>query len=250
MVMDAPQSTFLAKKRKRMNKELLHIIMPVKDSLETAEQAIRAIVASGHTLTVYDDYSTEENAARLDALRDELGIAVVHIRERVNHPSPNYRWVLIESQREALRSERELVIIESDVIVRPDTLQRLTQVVTDRTGMVAAVTVNEQGDINFPYEYAKSISADGPCKKRFSFCCTLLTRAFLRAYDFEQLDPTKNWYDVHISHMSVKLGFDNILQISNPVLHKPHSSRPWKQLKYTNPLLYYWRKLTQRRDKI
>ena len=46
--------------------------MPVKDSLETAEQAIRAIVASGHTICVYDDYSTDENAARLDALRDEL----------------------------------------------------------------------------------------------------------------------------------------------------------------------------------
>ena len=57
--------------------------MPVKDSLETAEQAIRAIVASDHTLTVYDDYSTEENAARLDALHEELGIAVVHIREHV-----------------------------------------------------------------------------------------------------------------------------------------------------------------------
>ena len=90
----------------------------------------------------------------------------------------------------------------------------------------------------------------GNTKERLTAGCTLLTRAFLRAYDFEQLDPTKNWYDVHISHMSVKLGFDNILQISNPVLHKPHSSRPWKQLKYTNPLLYYWRKLTQRRDKI
>ena len=50
------------------------IIMPVKDSLLTAEQAIRAIVASGHTLTVYDDYSTLENAARLDALLDELSI--------------------------------------------------------------------------------------------------------------------------------------------------------------------------------
>ena len=48
---------------------------------------------------------------------------------------------------------------------------------------------------------------------------------------------------------SFAVGF-YILQISNPVLHKPHSSRPWKQLKYKNPLLYYWRKLTQRRDKI
>jgi len=225
--------------------------MPVKDSLETAEQAIRAIVASGHTLRVYDDYSTPENAARLDALHQELGIEVVHISEQVQHPSPNYRWVLITAQREAVEKNQHLIIIESDVIVRPDTIDTLLAKSQEpKVGMVAAVTVNEQGQVNFPYEYAQKIHADGPCTKRFSFCCTLLTNAFLQAYPFEQLDPEKNWYDVHISHMSVKMGFDNILQISNPVLHKPHSSRPWKQLKYTNPLLYYWRKLTQRRDKI
>jgi hypothetical protein len=116
--------------------------------------------------------------------------------------------------------------------------------------MVAAVTTDERGAINFPYEYAKGIREDGVCRKRFSFCCTLLTQALLQAYDFGQLDEKKNWYDVHISHVSQKLGFNNILQVSNPVLHKPHSSRPWKQLKYTHPLLYYWRKLTKGLDKI
>jgi hypothetical protein len=225
--------------------------MPVKDSLQTAEQAIRAIVASGHTLTVYDDYSTTENAARLDALRDELGIHVVHISEVLDHPSPNYRWVLNTVQQEALANKQDLIIIESDVIVRPDTIDKLiVESQKEKVGMVAAVTVNEEGMINFPYEYAQKIKTDGPCTKRFSFCCTLLTNAFLKAYNFAQLNPEKNWYDVHISHMSIKLGFENILQVTNPVLHKPHSSRPWKQLKYTNPLLYYWRKLTQHRDKI
>ena len=226
------------------------IIMPVKDSLETAEQAIRAIVASGHNVCVYDDYSSDENAARLDALRDEFGIRVVHIREVLDHPSPNYRWVLNTAQREAIEKSQDLVIVESDVIVKEGTISRLQQAISKGVGMVAAVTVNEEGEVNFPYEYARKIQQDGSCSKRFSFCCTLLTNAFLKAYSFEQLDPTKNWYDVHISHMSRQLGFENILQISNPVLHKPHSSRPWKQLKYKNPLLYYWRKLTQRRDKI
>lgn len=226
------------------------IIMPVKDSLETAEQAIRAIVASGHNLCVYDDYSSDENAARLDALRDEFGIRVVHIRKVLDHPSPNYRWVLNTAQREAIEKNQDLVIIESDVIVKEGTISRLQQAISKGVGMVAAVTVNEEGEVNFPYEYARKIQQDGSCTKRFSFCCTLLTNAFLKAYSFEQLDPTKNWYDVHISHMSRQLGFENILLISNPVLHKPHSSRPWKQLKYKNPLLYYWRKLTQRRDKI
>ena len=226
------------------------IIMPVKDSPETAEQAIRAIVASGHSVCVYDDYSSDENAARLDALRDEFGIRVVHIREVLDHPSPNYRWVLNTAQREAIEKNQDLVIVESDVIVKEGTISRLQQAMSKGVGMVAAVTVNEEGEVNFPYEYARKIHQDGSCSKRFSFCCTLLTNAFLKAYSFEQLDPTKNWYDVHISHMSRQLGFENILLISNPVLHKPHSSRPWKQLKYKNPLLYYWRKLTQRRDKI
>lgn len=227
------------------------IIMPVKDSLETAEQAIRAVVASGHTLRVYDDNSTAENAQRLESLQAELGIEVVHVGKEINHPSPNYRWVLIAAQREALAKGQDLIIVESDVIVRPETINKLiVKSQEPSVGMVAAVTVDEEGNVNFPYEYAKGMKADGVCTKRFSFCCTLLTKAFLEAYDFEQLDPEKNWYDVHISHMSVKMGYTNILQVSNPVLHKPHSSRPWKQLKYTHPILYYWRKLTQGRDKI
>ena len=233
-----------------VNDTMVHIIMPVKDSLETAEQAIRAIVTSGYTMTVYDDYSTAENAARLEALRDELGIAVVHISEHVDHPSPNYRWVLQEAQCKAIATDKDLVIIESDVIVKEDTIQRMEAAVRAGVGMVAAVTTDEAGEVNFPYEYARKIKTDGRCEKRFSFCCTLLTNAFLKAYDFEQLDPTKSWYDVTISHMSVKMGFENILQITNPVLHKPHSSRPWKQLKYTHPLRYYWRKLIYGRDKI
>ena len=228
----------------------VHIIMPVKDSLETAEIAIRTIVGSGHTLTVYDDYSSSETAERLDQLRAETGIEVIHISEYIKHPSPNYRWVLQSAQRECLANGHHLVIIESDVIIRHNTIDKLCEAIKSGTGMIAAVTTNEHGIINFPYEYAQNITQDGPCSKRFSFCCTLLTNELLHAYDFELLDATKNWYDVHISHMSHQLGFTNVLQISNPVLHKPHSSRPWKQLKYTNPLLYYWRKITQPRDKI
>ena len=230
--------------------QIAHIIMPVKDSLETAEKSIRAIVASGYMLTVYDDNSTPENAKRLDALSAETGIRVVHIGAFTDHPSPNYRWVLINARRECLDRDEHLVIIESDVIVESSTIDRMIERVNPRVGLIAAATRNDEGVINFPYEYARKIKQDGVCKKRFSFCCTLLTNEFLQAYDFNELDPTKNWYDVHISHMAQKLGFDNILQVSNLVLHKPHSSRPWKQLKYTHPLLYYWRKLTQHRDKI
>ena len=224
--------------------------MPVKDSLLTAEEAVRAVVASGGKLTVYDDFSTADTAARLDALRDELGITVVHLSDLTDHPSPNYRLVLQTAQKEALKEGCALVIVESDVIVRPDTIARLKQAVADGVGLVAAVTHDAGGKVNFPYDYAKHITEDGPCRKRLSFCCTLLTPALLKACSFEELDPEKNWYDVYISHRSLQLGLQNILQVSNPVLHKPHSSRPWKQLKYTNPLLYYWRKLTRRLDRI
>lgn len=233
-----------------VNRPIVHIIMPVKDAVEMAEQAIHAIVESGYTLTVYDDFSSETTARRLDTMHTESGIEVIHLSDLIDHASPNYRWVLIHAQQKAIEAGAHLVIIESDVIIRRNTIEQMIAAVQPRVGMVAAVTTDEQGHINFPYEYARGIKTDGVCRKRLSFCCTLLTNEWLRAYDFEQLDAGKNWYDVTISHKAVESGFDNILQVSNPVLHKPHSSRPWKQLKYTNPLLYYWRKLTQRRDKI
>ena len=239
-----------------MPQSQLHIIMPVKDSIELTEKAIRAVVSSGHTLCVYDDNSLTENALRLDELAEELGINVVHISELTNHPSPNYRLVLQLAQQEALASNRHLVIVESDVIIQTDTLNRMWKAVQQGVGMVAAVTVDEQGEYNFPYHYLRRwryrfISKKTfSTKKRFSFCCTLLTNELLQKVDFQLLDPSKNWYDVTISHWSLNLGLRNLLMLDNPVLHFPHASRPWKRLKYTNPLLYYWRKITQRKDRI
>ena len=72
----------------------------------------------------------------------------------------------------------------------------------------------------------------------------------IRAFDFRQLDPTKNWFDVTISHEALKQGFQNYLFTTLPVWHRPHGSRPWKQLKYKNPLKYYWLKYTKGLDKI
>lgn len=234
----------------------LHIIMPVKDSIEIAERAIRAIVASGHTVCVYDDNSLQENAERLDQIAKEKSIQVVHISDLTDHPSPNYRLVLQMAQEEALDKGKHLVIVESDVIIQPDTLNRMLAKVEEGVGMVAAVTIDENGEYNFPYHYLRNLRyrfinrQTIATKKRFSFCCTLLTNELLHKADFQQLDPTKNWYDVTISHWSLALGLRNLLMLDNPVLHFPHASRPWKRLKYTNPLLYYWRKITQKRDRI
>lgn len=89
-----------------------------------------------------------------------------------------------------------------------------------------------------------------PEKKHCSFCCSLLTLNFLRSFDFHQLSLEKNWHDVTISHQSLKEGFKNYLFTTLPVWHRPHGSRPWKQLKYKNPLKYYWLKYTKGLDKI
>jgi hypothetical protein len=234
----------------------LHIIMPVKDSLQMTERAIRAIVDSGHTLCVYDDNSLKDNAKRLDKLATETNIQVVHISDLTDHPSPNYRLVLQLAQKQALTENKHLVIVESDVMIQPKTLNRMMEEVQPEVGMVAAVTVDENGEYNFPYHYLRRLryrflaKKTIQTKKRFSFCCTLLTNELLRKADFQLLDPTKNWYDVTISHWSVALGLRNLLMLDNPVLHFPHASRPWKRLKYTNPLLYYWRKFTQHKDRI
>ena len=64
-----------------MVSEKLHIIMPIKDSLEIAEKAIRSIVDSGHTLCIYDDNSLPENAKRLDLICSETNTQVIHISD-------------------------------------------------------------------------------------------------------------------------------------------------------------------------
>lgn len=235
-------------------KKLL-IITPVKDSLELTEKTIRSVMNSFNkdawNYVVYDDFSLDANACRLDELSLELGFRVVHLRDVLNTPSPNYRFVLQMAQQEAIDRDCHLVIVESDVVVNSDTFQCLESEVRNDVGLVAAVTIGDNGDVNFPYLYAqKWKNEDRVTKKRISFCCTLLTNRFLRSYDFGNLDVTKDWYDVFISHKSVELGFKNILLMTNRVLHRPHSSRPWKLLKYTNPLKYYWIKYTKGFDKI
>ena len=226
--------------------------MPVKDSLDTAREAIEAVLQSPDAdLTVYNDFSTHENTVVLQAMAAEKGFRLINWAEQTDHPSPNYRLTLQDAQERAIQDDAHLVIVESDVTIQLDTISRLVAEVKEGVGMVAAVTVDTDDNINFPYLYATKLKGNVVnTTKRFSFCCTLLTLDFLKAYSFKQLDPEKSWYDVTISHMSTHLGFSNLLMLNNHVLHRPHSSRPWKQLKYTNPLKYYWQKITSKRDRI
>ncbi len=232
----------------------LHIIMPVKDSIETCTLALQHLVPTlscPEQLTVYNDFSTDENTQRLKELAEQYGFNLLNWAEHTQHPSPNYLLTLQHAQTKAINAGAHLLIVESDVLVKNDTLKRLLHAVNNRVGMVAAVTVDREGQVNFPYQYARKWKESTvKTNKRLSFCCTLLTHQLLERYSFTQLDASKNWYDVFISHKSRQLGLENYLLMDSPVIHLPHSSRPWKQLKYTNPLRYYWRKFTQRLDKI
>lgn len=235
----------------------IHIITPVKDSIELTLQTIEAVMSSDFkspfVYTVYNDFSTEENTAKLQNASKRLGFELVNLSDITKHPSPNYLLVLQMAQERALLAEAGLLIVESDVLVRKNTLQALFDGALEREdcGIAAAVTVDENGVINYPYQFAQGRENMVYAEKRHcSFCCSLLTLNFLCKFDFHQLDPEKNWHDVTISHQSLKDGFKNYLFTTLPVWHRPHSSRPWKQLKYKNPIKYYWLKFTKGLDKI
>ncbi len=235
----------------------IHIITPVKDSIESTVVAIRAILSSAIdaevTYTVYNDFSSEASTQQLEALRDELGFELVNLADITDHPSPNYLLILQIAQRRALEAGAHLAIVESDVTVRPETLNGLLQGVRTQSecGIAASVTVDDEGHINYPYLYARNFPTECcEVRRHCSFCCSLLTLDLLKKCDFGELNPGKDWFDVHISKRSRELGFHNYLFVNLPVRHRPHSSRPWKQLKYTNPLKYYLLKFIKRHDKI
>lgn len=235
----------------------LYIITPVKDSIDSTLLTIKAVLASRltvpYTYTVYNDFSTPENTARLEEASRELGFRLVNLSDLTDHPSPNYLLVLQTAQREALAADAGLCIVESDVVVAANTLQGLYDgaLLQAQCGIAASVTVDDAGAINYPYLYARGMeNCVVEVKKHCSFCCSLLTPDLLRVYPFTELNPEKNWYDVTISHESRERGFRNYLFTNLPVIHRPHQSRPWKQLKYTNPLKYYWLKFTKGLDKI
>jgi hypothetical protein len=234
--------------------ENLLIITPVKDALETAQQAIALVCQSKHAAEyrVYNDLSRPENTIKLDE-GQEQGYTLINIAEKVDTPSPNYRFTLRDAQRGALEMNAALLIVESDVYVQPDTIERLQQFAATHSecGMVAAVTVDENNAINFPYLHIQPKSNEPiDTSHRLSFCCTLLTLPLLKQLDFDQLSDKKDWFDVQISRDSRRLGFVNYVLPDVRVRHLPHSSRPWKQLKYTHPVKYYLKKWFLGKDRI
>ena len=106
----------------------LHIITPVKDSIESTLDTVKAIMGSDiqvpFTYTIYNDFSTEENTRRLEEASKEYGFQLVNLSDLTDHPSPNYLLVLQKTQQEAIEADAGLIIVESDVTVQKDTLQK------------------------------------------------------------------------------------------------------------------------------
>jgi hypothetical protein len=86
----------------------LHIITPVKDSIESTLETIKAVMASEisvpYTYTIYNDFSTDENTALLEKYSKEFGFKLVNLKDITDHPSPNYLLVLRKCQKEAIEA--------------------------------------------------------------------------------------------------------------------------------------------------
>lgn len=231
------------------------VITPVKNSLETTLDTARAIASSAVKVRhiIFNDFSTEETEAGLEQNQAEIGYELIHLKDLTDHPSPNYKLVLQTAQKIANEANLPLLVIESDVVVKENTISDLLtfQKSNAKSGLVGSVTVDEAGVVNFPYLKFKGVKETViDTSRSLSFCCTLFSTDFLKAYDFIGLDEAKDWYDTFISKKSMELGFKNHVLMNAPVWHRPHASRPWKQLKYSNPLKYYFLKFWKGMDKI
>ena len=232
------------------------LITPVKDSLRTTRETIISLRTSNRDIPyfIFDDFSSKETRRWLDGHAEQYGYKVIGLEKHTKKSSPNYRTTLILAREMALENASHLAIVESDVFAGNETIFGLTQLADELTdaGLVGAVTVDAGGEINFPYTYATAI--DKPAifasAKSLSFCCTVISLQFLEKFDFNELPQNMDWFDVFISRKSRQLGFSNYVVKNLPVTHKPHSSRPWKHLKYKNPILYYLKKIIMQRDRI
>jgi hypothetical protein len=231
------------------------VITPVKDSKETVQKTISAIAgAKGNfEYIVFNDFSNGETRNFLENTRVEGNYKLINLEDYTRTPSPNYKLVLQMGQKIALDNRVHLILVESDVIIGENTITNLIEITTQckNPGLIGIATVDQNGSYNFPYSYIKNDRETVVQTHRsISFCCTLISYEFLNKYCFDLLPQKKDWFDIFISHQSRNLGFINYLITKNGVLHLPHSSRPWKQLKYTHPIRYYFYKLLHRRDRI
>src|SRR5690606_9419517 len=231
------------------------VITPVKDSIATTLETAMAISSSTVNLhhKIYNDFSEEATRKTLEENSPFIGYDLVNLEDVTDTPSPNYRLILQMAQKEALEKNLPLLIIESDVVIKKDTIEQLMDFYKNhqQMGLVGAITTDESGRVNFPYlKFRNNKENIIQTNRSLSFCCTLISTSFLEKYCFTNLNSSKDWFDTHISYKALELGFSNYVLMDVPVWHRPHGSRPWKSLKYKNPIKYYLNKFLYGKDKI
>ena len=231
------------------------IITPVKDSIETTISTIKSVKNStgNYLYYIYNDFSTENNSKLLEKVCNQYHLKLINLKTLTQNPSPNYRLILQHAQKKALEFNLPVIIIESDIEVNNTTIKELinSSEELENIGLIGCITKDRNGEVNYPYKKFKNEkNSIINTNRSLSFCCTLLSTNFLKAYNFKQLNTNKHWYDISISRKSKNLGFNNYLLTTNSVIHTPHSSRPWKLIKYKNPIKYYILKIIKGFDKI
>ena len=92
----------------------IHVITPVKDSIELSLQTIQSVCNSQTSMpfvyTVYNDFSTEENTQKLQQASQEFGFELINLSSITSTP-PNYLLVLQLAQQKAIDEDAALVIL-------------------------------------------------------------------------------------------------------------------------------------------
>lgn len=218
----------------------LHIITPVKDSIDSTLETVKAIMESDIwflSLTLSITISARKKIPIGWKRPPVNGIFVWSTYQTwPTTPLPTIYWCYKQHKR-SHRSRCRIADCGIGCYCQKNTLQSLYNGALQQNNAELQQLwqpMKRHNQLPLPTRQGTRESSI-PGKKHCSFCCSLLTPGLLKAFDFQTLDPSKNWYDVTISHESLKRGFQNYLFTTLPVWHRPHSSRPWKQLKYKNP---------------
>lgn len=229
------------------------VLIPFRDSLTTLQKTIIALRESTPDipLLLCDDASSASCLKDLNTwleAQNWVGVELLSLPKAGD--APQYGLALREGLTRAHSELRQLLVVESDVEVLPGVAEGLQRVLERNpcAVMAGAVTIDSEGVWNFPY--AGTFRADklrsSPLIRRrsLSFCCTLLDHVFVENLLHTPF-PDTGWMDLKISAIARKFG-TLWLALDLQVIHNPHSSRPWKLLKYKSPLLYYFYKITRR----
>jgi hypothetical protein len=224
------------------------VVMPVRDSLSQCQQSIKAFRQHyDMPLWVYDDNSQEQTREWLQAHQTLFQYTLFTVSALTPNPPPNYGFVLrhvLQNVHTVFTDPVAIILLESDVqILHAHTLPALLQHIQlpeMAPSLVAAATIDTLGQVNYPYHRQRVALHKKPILslRHVSFCCTVLSPLLCEKLQKAKW-PRRTWYDLWVSSFCRHKGGMVLLDATYPVRHSPHSSRPWKQKKYINPISYY-----------